>query len=226
MQQASRQADTAPFYGGASLAVSQSNHDQACTTGMKVFRSGTAALVTAAHCGDPGTAKYTPAGTNVGTMGTWSAGTYRCGGTTGDDMALISGKSYGRYIYLGGVNSSTSGPVINAGNPAVGVAQYRYSGAASGENGLYEVVNDDWDTYMDPDFNACNPWIINTLYIRAPSGGCAVIGGDSGAPFAYRDNYNNVQIRGMIFARRTDGTACFAEKWSRIANQLNVTIAT
>jgi hypothetical protein len=30
----------------------------------------------------------------------------------------------------------------------------------------------------------------------------------------------------MIFARRTDGQACFAEKWSRIANSLNVTIAT
>jgi hypothetical protein len=122
------------------------------------------------------------------------------------------------------VNSITKGPVIGAGNPATGATQYRYSGAASGEHGLYEVANDDWSAYMGSSAT-CGPWITHTLYIQAPTGGCAVILGDSGAPFYYRDNANNVQIRGMIFAVRSDGLACIAEKWSRLAAEMNVAIA-
>jgi hypothetical protein len=223
----SRQADTPSFWGGAALAADQTHHDLNCTSGMSVLRNGGAGkpvLVTAGHCYNQGDDVYTPAGKYVGRVVQ-----RRCGDGSGNDMETIEGTSYSPSIYLGGINSSTGGNVVGAGAVAVGTAQYRYSGAKTGENGLYTVVDDDWDVYFYPEDRPCDPWVIHVLRVQHIVNGqpvCDADLGDSGAPFYYRDNFNNVKIRGMIIARNGTQTACFAESWSRIQGQLNVVIDT
>jgi hypothetical protein len=215
----SRFADTQPFWGGAALAISQTDHGLDCTSAMTVLKN---VLVTAGHCYNVGQDVYTPAGALVGRVVQ-----RQCGGASGNDMETIENRGYDPFIYLKTINSSTGGPVTNAGTPALGVAQYRYSGARTGEHFGYEVTNDDWWIAV-PD-SPCGPNNTHLLYIRRSLNGawyCDADYGDSGAPFYYRDAFNNVMIRGMIIARRDDRQACFAEPWSRIRTQLNVAIKT
>lgn len=224
----SRQANTAPFWGGAGYSDSPQIED--CTTGMAVLQNGgtgTAALVTAGHCYSNGTSVYTPAGAKVGNVSNRT-----CGYSTGNDMALIAGKTYAAQIFLGGANSSTHGPVINAGNPAEGLYYYNFSGAASGEWGPYEVVNSDFQYWNDPTYYPnCPYWVNHVSAFRRllyGEGGyyswCDAQKGDSGAPFYYKYASNNIGIRGMLTAFRSDFQYCFAENWDRIASQLNVAI--
>jgi V8-like Glu-specific endopeptidase len=222
-----RQADNSPFHGGAALAISQSDLRLQCTSAMKVLRNGgagPAALLTAGHCYGNSAQIYSRSGARVGQINQRS-----CGGSTGNDMELIGEESYAARIYTGGINSAVLGGVIEAGNPAEGTYQYHYSGAASGEPvPAFEVTNSDFRLYVAESICGVH-WVTHISAFRRLKNGtsfCDALPGDSGSPFFYKDASNNIRIRGMVFARHGNSGYCYSENWSRIQNQLNVTIAT
>lgn len=217
----SRQAATEPFWAGAAISFPDG---AGCTSGMSVLLSGgngPSAALTAGHCGILNDRAYTPSGTYFGTL------TQRvCGGSTGKDMALLTGATYSPYIFLGGSNSSTGSRVMGAADPLEGTNVYRYSGKSTGENGPYTVVNSDWDAYFGP--NECDPWSTHvsafTRYVFGTPA-CDAARGDSGAPFFFKTSGNNVYIRGMVIGI-TPQVYCIAENWTRIKNTFNVVIKT
>jgi hypothetical protein len=205
----SRNNDTSPFWGGASIQSGNST----CSTGFAVrTASGARAITTAAHCWAVGSAVRTPFSTFVGnvtqrgTLNSWWFFDNR-------DVELIGGVNYGARVYTGGTTSSTSKAVVGAGDPVAGVTGYCSSGQTSGEQ--------------------CNQTVTSTGAIACTQTGCKwpVIeytggpsqGGDSGGSFYIPSGSTQVFARGAVIAG--NGTQSYAEPWSRISSSMGVTIA-
>ena len=203
----SRRADTSPFWGGSSVKSGGGT----CTTGFTVQRStGTRYLVTAGHCYAVGSNVLTSDGNlSVGTVVQRAPIATR-------DSELIGGKSYGRSIFTGGTNSTTSKIVEQASDPVVNFVGYCRSGQTTGEHCGQKVIS------VTANFCPVSGCKTNTI---AYNTGGASAGGDSGAPF-YIPNGANVQARGIHVGRNTSTGTMYAEKWSVIAATQGVTIVT
>lgn len=204
----SRKDDIPSYWGGAGITASTGT--PWCSSGFTVQNSvGTRFMVTAGHCFSNGTTVLTE-------LGGRTVGTVSGRGLPTHDMERIGGQSYSPYIYVGGTNSSSGLPVVGAGDPVEGYSNYCHSGRTTGENCGH--------TAQDNFAQVCTQ--SGCKYpVTAFTGGTIPQGGDSGSPF-YVKNSTSVWIRGMIIARSNDGTTGYAEKYSRIASFLGVSIVT
>lgn len=208
-EDATRRADTAPFWGGSSVK----SNGWTCTTGFDVKKStGTRYLVTAGHCYSLGWNVLTSDGNlSVGTV-------VQRAPIASRDMELIGGKTYGASIFVGGTNSSTSKPVGGAADPVVGFTKYCRSGQTTGEKCGQRVIS--------VTANFCPTSGCKTNVIAYDTGGVSS-GGDSGAPFyVYTTDSSKVHARGIHVGRNTSTNVMYAEKWSVISSTLGVTIVT
>lgn len=203
----SRRDDVPSYWGGAGITATTGT--PWCSSGFTVKNSaGTRSQVTAGHCFTNGTSVKTELGGRfVGTVS-------NRGLSSGFDMERLSGSSYWPYIYTGGVNSSSGLPVVGAGDSTVGYTNYCHSGRTTGENCGHKATSNFAQVCTQ---TGCK------FPVTAFTGGNLPQGGDSGSPFYVKDA-SSVWIRGMVIAG--DGTTSYAEKYSRIASYLGVTIAT
>lgn len=204
-----RRDDTPAYYGGGGLLSGNS----LCSAGYAVRRAdGTQVMTTAGHCYANGAAVTTESGNN--SYGTVSD--RRLPTVTGHamDMELIGGSSYYGRIFTGGVNSTTSLPVIGAGSATVGYTDYCHSGRTTGENCGHTATS---LTAQVCTATGCKSPVI------AFTGGTLPTGGDSGSPFYVKDS-TSVWIRGNVIAG--DGSTSYAEPWTVIASELGVSIVT
>jgi hypothetical protein len=204
----SRRDDTSPFWGGAGVVLTAGS--PRCSTGFSVQDSdGTRSMVTAGHCFSNGANVVTEvSGTAMGSVSG--------NGLPSQDMELIGGKSYGSSIYVGGVDSTTSLPVVGSGDPVVGFSDYCHSGRTTGENCGHKATS---VTAQVCTSSGCKSPVI------AFTGGTLPQGGDSGSPFYVKNSTGtNVWARGIVIAG--DGTTSYAEKWSRISARFDVSIVT
>jgi hypothetical protein len=201
----SRKSDTSPFWGGSGI----SGPGGICTSGFVVKNSaGTRFLTTAGHCFAVGNNVVTEnGGVSVGNV-------VARGPIPPFDMELIGGTSYGNRIYTGGVDSTTSAPVVAAADPVVNFTGYCHSGRTSGEACGHKVTS---VTAQVCTQTGCKSPVI------AYTGGQISQPGDSGSPF-YIYGGSNVHIRGMVIA--SGGSTGYAELWSRISSHLGVSIVT
>ncbi|MCA1675688.1 MAG: S1 family peptidase, partial [Actinobacteria bacterium] len=177
----SRKSDVAPFWGGAGVTLTKGT--PWCSTGFTVKKStGVRFMTTAGHCFSNGANVVTENGGVA--MGTVSDR----GPLPPYDMELIGGKSYGASIYLGGVDSSSSGPVVAAADPVVNFNGYCHSGRTTGEQCGHTVTS---VTAQVCTQTGCKSPVI------AFTGGVLPQGGDSGSPFYYKSG-TNIHIRGLI----------------------------
>lgn len=199
-----RKTDTAPFYGGAGIKSSGG----ICSSGFTVKKpNGVRYLTTAGHCATNGTAITTE-------LGNLAMGTVSERGLPSFDMELIGGKTYSPYIFVGGVNSTTANKVVAAGDPSVGFNAYCHSGRTTGEQCSHTATS---VTAQVCTSSGCKSPVI------AFTGGTLPQGGDSGSPF-YAKSGTSIYARGTIIA--VGSTTAYAEKWSRMASRLNVSIVT
>lgn len=206
---ASRRSDTAPFWGGAGL----SQGGGLCSSGYSVKNSaGTRFMVTAGHCYANGATVYTENGGRV-------VGTVRgraLASLTGEplDMELLGGQSYGTRVYTGGVDSTSSLPVVSAGAASVGYSNYCHSGRTTGERCGHTATSTTGQVCTS---SGCkSPVIVYT-------GGTIQQGGDSGGAF-YSKNSTGVYIRGHVIA--SNSTTGYVQPWAQVANRYAVTIVT
>ncbi len=223
--QESRFNDFSPFWGGSALkyqGLTSEIFD--CTSGFAMTNGSTEALVTAAHCGPVNYTVLSPdANRVIGTTlqgGRWCPTDPNGPPSNNADVQLITGKNYDNTIYIG---NKTGGPGIvslGAGDPAVG-ATYAVSGAKTYEHTGIKVLSLTGQINND----ACGvPGSLSTLivyaYVQGNESYCPTQGGDSGAPFYYRDNLTptHVGIRGMHIGRSTaTNSVCFAMRYNKIA---------
>lgn len=193
----SRTSDSAPHWGGARIT----SGGAACSSGFTVRDStGTRFAVTAAHCGQLNSAWYS---------GAYYFGTVtRRGPFPAWDMALLSGSSYGTYIYMGG-SAGNGWPTGPADNPVVGFS-YCTSGATTYEN-CGKVVTSLSASFCDS--AGC------THGLASYTGGSSTAGGDSGGPLVLKGS-SVVYPRGIHIAR--SGSTMYAEKWSSISSNFGV----
>lgn len=204
----SRRNDVSPFWGGAGIVLTK--NVARCSSGYTVKNSaGTRFQVTAGHCFTNGQTARTELGGVV-------VGTVTGNGLPSKDMELIKGKSYGSYIYTGGVNSTTAAHVASAADPVVGFANYCHSGRTTGERCGHKVVS---VTATVCTSSGCKSPVI------AFTGGVLPQGGDSGSPFYVGSTSgSDKHIRGHIIA--VGGSVAYAEKWSRVQSRFGVSIVT
>lgn len=204
----SRRDDVPAFWGGAGITLTAPNAQ--CSSGYTVQNSaGTRFQVTAGHCFSNGQTAVTELGGRV-------VGTISGNGLPSQDMELISGQSYGAFIYLGGVDSSTGAHVLSAGDPVVGFADYCHSGRTTGENCGHTATS---VTATVCTSSGCKS------PVTAFTGGNLPQGGDSGAPFYVASvSAPDKHIRGHVIAG--GGGTAYAELWSRVSTRFGVTIAT
>ncbi len=205
----SRKSDIPSYWGGAGVTASVGT--PWCSTGFTVQNgSGTRFQVTAGHCFSNGTNVYTE------NSGSWMGSVSGNGLSDANkhDMELIGGSSYWGYIYTGGVDSSTGMPVVGAGDPVVGYANYCHSGRTTGEHCGHTA-------------NSVTAQVCTQSGCKSPviayTGGNMIQGGDSGSPFYVKDS-SSVWARGINIA--TGGGTGYAEKWSRIQSRYGVSITT
>ncbi len=127
-----RDADSAPFYGGAKISRSGGY----CSAGIPAtISSGVEVMVTAGHCGPVGTAWTTPYG-SVGKTAKRESGYAQTVNAAGEITGAVNDESYiadGNYagsIFVGTGSSSSAKKITGATNPAVGTS-YCMSGATS-----------------------------------------------------------------------------------------------
>ena len=205
----SRRNDIPYYWGGAGVTASVGT--PWCSTGFTVQNSaGTRYQVTAGHCFSNGTNVYTENG------GRWMGTVFGNGLSDASkrDMELIGGSYYWGYIYTGGVDSSTGMPIVGAGDPVVGYADYCHSGRTTGEHCGHKALSNFAQVCTQ---SGCK------YPVTAWSGGTLIQGGDSGSPF-YVKNSSSAWARGMNIA--TGGSTAYAEKWSRIQARYGVSITT
>ena len=204
-----RQADSPPFWGGA--VIRDGPNLKRCTSGFVVQDpSATRFMMTAAHCFSLNTSVFNGTGTNTvgqvtrrGPYPTW-------------DVELISGGSYGSFIYRGSTTGSSS-HVAGAGAGIVGIQGYCVSGAAGGEH-CNQTLNSDSGSFCGTD-GYCH----YSLY--AYSGGGRTVTGDSGAPFYFPDCCSSESwIRGLHIG--IDPNYMYAEEWPGISAAFGVSIVT
>lgn len=200
--------DIQPYYGGGGIAAGG-----ICSAGYAVQNSaGTRFMVTAGHCFANGTSVITESGANV--YGTVS--NRRLPTITGEakDMELIGGRSYSGRVFTGGTTSTSSLPVVGAGDPVVGYADYCHSGRTTGENCGH--------TALDNNAQVCTQTGCKQP-VTSFSGGVLSTNGDSGSPFYIKDS-TNLWIRGHILAG--DGSTSYAEPWSQVSSTYGVSVVT
>jgi hypothetical protein len=204
-----RRSDTAPYWGGAGLVSGGS----LCSAGYSVRNSaGTRFMVTAGHCYANGATVFTETGGR--TVGTVSG--RALASLTGEplDMELLGGQSYGTRIFTGGVDSTSSIPVVSAGAASVGYSNYCHSGRTTGENCGHTATSTTGQVCTG---TGCkSPVIVYT-------GGRIQQGGDSGGPF-YAKNSSGAWIRGHVIA--SNSTTGYVQPWTQVANRYSVNIVT
>jgi hypothetical protein len=202
----SRRDDVPAFWGGAGISTPIG----ICSTGYTVQDSaGTRSMVTAGHCAANGATVTTELGGRV-------VGTVSGNGLPSQDMELIGGQSYGSFIYVGGVDSSTGNHVASAADSVVGFNNYCHSGRTTGENCGHTSLSN--DALVCTSSGCKSP-------VTSFNGGTLPQGGDSGSPFyALSVSAPDKHIRGHVIAG--GGGTFYAEKWSRVSARFGVTIST
>jgi hypothetical protein len=177
---------------------------------VKDTETGKVMMATAGHCFTAGNIVESGSNNETGTViEQWC-------GSTGKDMELIAGETYGGVIYVGGA-TGTASSVKGASNPSVN-GTYQYSGANTYQNAVTVT------SVSGGGFNyGCGN--MSSLIVAHTYGGsgCPAVTGDSGAPI-YLPSGSTSYIRGMLVAK--DSTNCYGELWSTIANTLGVSIVT
>ncbi|MEU5979382.1 hypothetical protein [Streptomyces sp. NPDC047315] len=200
-----RRNDDPPFKGGAGIRATAANGP--CTAGFALRDSGGTVYGT-------GSASCLPAGASVSTeSGVSSHGTVVLR-QPAVDAAVIAGRSYGGRIYTGGPASTTTIPVLSAGDAVIGGANYCYSGRTSGEVCGGQVVS------VNGQLCGAQSCWGPLLVVR---GGPLPQPGDQGAPF-YAKDANGAHARGQVFV--TSGSSCFVTPWRRLSSALGLSIQT
>ncbi|GAA4444634.1 hypothetical protein [Phytohabitans houttuyneae] len=195
----SRRDDVPNFYGGG--GITQTAGTPWCSSGFTVQNSaGTRFMVTAGHCFANGVTVLTESGNR--TYGTVS--NRRLPTVTGhaQDMELIGGQGYWGRVFTGGVDSSTSAPVVAAGTAFEGFNNYCTSGRTTGENCGHTATDIDGQVCTQ---TGCKSPVI--VY----NGGILPQGGDSGGAFYVKDSSGNIWIRGHHIAG--GGGTSYATPW-------------
>jgi hypothetical protein len=205
-----RRDDTAPYYGGGGLLASNA----LCSAGYAVKNSaGTRFMVTAGHCYANGTTVQTES--NLRTVGTVSNRALASLGSGPVDMELLGGQSYAGRVFSGGVTSTTSNPVVAAGDASVNYNAYCHSGRTTGEQCGHTATS---VTAQVCTGTGCKSPVI------AYTGGTIQQGGDSGGAFYAKDGNSGVWIRGHVIA--SSSTTGYVEKWTKVASRYGVSIVT
>lgn len=204
-----RRDDIPAYWGGAGLLASGA----LCSTGYAVQTWwGGRFMVTAGHCYANGTSVNTES--NLRTVGTVSNRALASLGSGPVDMELLGGQSYAGRVYTGGVFSTTSIPVVAAGNAVVGYNNYCHSGRTTGEQCGHTATS---VTAQVCTQTGCKSPVI------AYTGGTIQQGGDSGGAFYAKDT-SGAWIRGHVIASST--TTGFVERWDKVASRYGVSIVT
>ncbi|MGL5809187.1 MAG: S1 family peptidase [Nocardioides sp.] len=195
-----RYNDTPPFWGGAAIF----NGGVRCSSGFTVRNNSTGArhMVTAGHCGPLGSVWTSGSGQYFGTM------TQRASFPTWD-LALLSGASYGTYIYMGN-QTGVGTPTGAAGDPVVGFS-YCSSGSTTFES-CGKTATSLSGTFCDA--AGCTPGL-------ATFTGTAVGPGDSGGPIVFKSG-TRVYPRAVVIAG--GGSTTWAEKVSTVQSYFGVTV--
>lgn len=203
-----RRDDIPAFYGGGGI-----RSGSICSSGFPVQNSaGTRFMVTAGHCYPNGATVLTESSNY--TYGTVS--NRRLASATGHsmDVELIGGKSYAAQIFTGGTTSTTSIPVVSAGQASVGYQNYCHSGRTTGEQCGHTATSITGQVCTG---TGCkSPVIVYT-------GGTIQQSGDSGGPF-YAQNSSGAYIRGHVIA--SSSTTGYVQPWIVISSELNVSVVT
>jgi hypothetical protein len=172
-----RLEDSEPFWGGAAI-----QSDGYCTSGFAVKRYDVERLTTAEHCGAKGDKWYTfTSGTYVGTASVTNVKR---------DIALLRGRDYAPYIYIGDHLSSSGAGVT--GSRYVSKGEYAcHGGAFSGEVCGNKV--DTTNTYI------ANGTVGPGYWTTRSDGGSGAGQGDSGGP-SYQYSGYYVKATGSITA--------------------------
>ena len=205
-----RRDDVPSFWGGAGITSAGGT----CSAGYAVQNAvGTRFSVTAGHCFANGANALVESG--LRSYGTVSG--RRLPTITGHpmDMELLGGQSYSGRVYTGGVVSTTSRGVANAGAAFVGFSNYCHSGRTTGENCGHTATS---TTAQVCTSSGCKSPVI------AFTGGTMIQPGDSGGAFYANDTAGKAWIRGNVIA--TNGTTGWAQPFTTVASQYGVSIVT
>ena len=170
-------------------------------------------MVTAGHCYANGTTVRTES--NLRTVGTVSNRALASLGSGPVDMELLGGQSYAGRVFSGGVTSTTSNPVVAAGDASVNYNAYCHSGRTTGEQCGHTATS---VTAQVCTGTGCKSPVI------AYTGGTIQQGGDSGGAFYAKDGNSGVWIRGHVIA--SSSTTGYVEKWTKVASRYGVSIVT
>lgn len=190
--------DIEPHWGGARM-ISPDHPGADCTSGFSVWNSNNKPrILTAGHCYAIGSRVNSPEGTTFGIVKDRSGYT-----EMGIDAELVgqSGVSMAPKIYIGGINSTSSLPVVGPAQDPLRGYPYCFSGATSGDDCGHV------DTYF-PD-----------VMVFAPGAGPCP--GDSGAP-VYMQQPGQVRPRAIIEGGGettncpSQGDIAFLVTWSKI----------
>jgi hypothetical protein len=199
--------DVPSFWNGAGINVGGGY----CSNGYAARRNsdGKNVAVTAGHCAATGTAIRTESGAQA--FGTVIARYY--GGL--DDFELVGGSSYAGRVYTGGVTSTSSIPVVSAGDAYVG-SQYCVSGRTSGTPcGLTAESTDSYVCFTD---GYCRDHAIQVHENGAGPGP-----GDSGGTFFFLYN-NAAYIRGSHMGGNS--TTSWEQSYTEAAAHAGLSIVT
>jgi hypothetical protein len=205
----SRRDDIPPFYGGGGIAAGGG----ICSSGYAAKNSaGTVFAVTAGHCWANGTAVTTESGARAyGTVSNRRLPTVTGGAI---DVELVGGQSYSGRIFTGGIDSTTSIPVVAAGAATAGYTNYCHSGRTTGQSCGHTA-------------SSVNGQVCTATGCKSPvivwSGGNIIQPGDSGGTF-YATDGTSAWIRGHTIGG--GGTMSFAMPWTTTASALGLTIVT
>ncbi|MER6913591.1 hypothetical protein ABT354_18135 [Streptomyces sp. NPDC000594] len=199
-----RRDDTPPFYGGGGIRTAGTGP---CTSGFAVRNgAGTVLMTGSASCFPAGAAVVTESGAQAyGTVAVRQPAV---------DAVLIGGGSYAGRIFTGPVTSTTSIPVVSAGEPVVGGAGYCHSGRTTGEQCGHTVISTNGQL-CGPSGCMAPVVVFNDGVLPQP--------GDQGAPF-YAKNASGAHARGQVIL--ASGTTGYVTSWGRLSGVLGLTIVT
>jgi hypothetical protein len=126
---AARYNDISPFWGGGLIADIDNFFD--CSAGVAAkTASGAERMITADHCGDPGSVWWN--GTHDRIVGTMQP---EVGESASHDAGMLGGQDYDPVIYFGNWDSTTGFAVRDRANPALGAVVWS-GGAYDGSHAL------------------------------------------------------------------------------------------
>ncbi|MFH8615353.1 hypothetical protein ACH4E8_09795 [Streptomyces sp. NPDC017979] len=200
-----RRNDDSPFKGGAGIRAAGATGP--CTAGFALRNgAGNVYSTSSASCSTTGARVSTESGVS-------SHGTVIFQ-QPAVDVAVIAGRPYGGRIYTGNPVSTTTIPVVSAGDALVGDSNHCYSGRTSGEVCGGQVVS------VNGQFCGGQSCWGPLLVVR---GGALPQPGDQGAPF-YTKDAAGAHARGQVFA--SNGSLCFVTPWRRLSDALGLSIHT